>query len=88
MTLLSQEYLPSLSHHENTKNQKKLGRPVHVTWRNALSRQAVHSNNPENKLWEHEPPGGPSTPPGGFWKFPEIRQNPSQTQNIHHNHPI
>jgi len=25
----------------------------------------------KNRLWRHEPLGGPSTPPGGFWKFPE-----------------
>jgi len=51
MTFVSQESLPSLSHHENTKNQKELGRPVRVAWRTALSRQAVHSRNPENRLW-------------------------------------
>jgi len=61
-----------------------LGNPVCVAWRTTLSRQAVHSRNPEKDLWEHEPPGGSSMPTGSFWKFPEIHQNPSQTQIIHY----
>jgi len=88
MTFVSQESLPSLSHHENTKNQKELGRPIRVAWRTALSRQAVHSKNLENKVWGNEPLSGPSMPLGGFWKFPEIRQNPTQTHNTHCNDPI
>jgi len=42
-----------------------------VTWRAMHSRQAVHSRKTQKTYYEHEPPGGPSTPPGGFWKFPE-----------------
>jgi len=63
---------------KNTKDQEKLGRLVRVAWQTALNRQTVHIKNPENKRWKHEPPGGPSTPLGDFWKFPKIQQSSTQ----------
>jgi len=52
-------------------------------------RQAVSSRNSKIAYHTHEPPGGPSRSPGGFWKFPESQENPIQmhrydTNNIHY----
>jgi len=54
-----------------------------VTWWAAHSRQAVHSRKPRISVWRYESPGGPSTPPGGFWEFLEIRQSSTQSQSAH-----
>ena len=67
-----------LTPRKHKKNHRKLGNPVRVAWRDTLSRQAVHIKTQKNKSSWHEQPGGPSTPPGGFWKFPEIQQNSTQ----------
>jgi len=62
-----QNILTSRKYH----NFERIGKPVGVAWRAVHSRQAVHSRKPRKWLWRYESPGGPSMPPGGFWKFPE-----------------
>jgi len=54
-----------------------------VAWRATHSRQAVHSRKTQKTVYEHEPPGGPSTPPGGFWKFLEKRRKAVNHQFTH-----
>jgi len=74
-------------HRWNIKNLRELGKPYRVAWRTTPSRQAMHRRKPRNGFWRHESSGGPSTPPGGFWKFPETRQNSTQLQNTQPIHP-
>jgi len=50
---------------------------------NLAARRCI--NEPRIRLWRHEPPGGPLTPSGGFWEFPENAKKSNNLQLTHSN---